>query len=463
MNDDLRPDRPPFWIDCETSFPAAPVWTKDLVIYEINPYAFTSPDGAGDGGGSGDFDSLRQKMDYIQDLGVNGVWLAGFSRATNHFYNIKSVYACVRPDELDPDLGTPDEFKAMIQEAHRHGIKVFLDVVTHGVVNGSPLIEEHPDWFRGGTWGMTDYDYENVEFQQWWVDLWTRYALEFGVDGYRLDVPRHEQTHLWREIAARCETAGHPILIFPERVIAGHFGQRDYVGFSTDVAGEFCNTPRYMGGQISCHDEGWKCGPGAHYRLRGNRANLIYTLLGYNVPIFMAGEEFNAQQVSLPGLERNLFGGGGPGGWLYGSWIQWEQLKDPFHREMLDDFRTTLRIRHRNRDIIHNDRARTHILRIPHRPAMRPIPYVRFLPGEAAIIVIANSDDDPVTVRLTVPLTAMALDGHERYRVIDLWRNAPTVVSEADLCDYAVVTPGARTYQGGARVLRIEPVAKPQP
>lgn len=104
----------------------------------------------------------------------------------------------------------------------------------------------------------------------------------------------------------------------------------------------------------------------------------------------MSGEEFNAEQVSLPALERNLFSG-----WLYGSWIQWAQLEEARHREMLDDSRTTLRIRRQNRDIIHNDRADTHILRIPHSPSMRPIPYVRFLPGEAAIIVVANSDTAP--------------------------------------------------------------------
>ena len=53
--------------------------------------------------------------------------------------------------------------------AHDAGIKVFLDVTTHGVVTGSPLIKQHPSWFLGGKWAMTDFKYEDPEFVEWWV------------------------------------------------------------------------------------------------------------------------------------------------------------------------------------------------------------------------------------------------------------------------------------------------------
>ncbi len=123
------------------------------------------PNGAGDGSGSGTFASLKDRLGYLADLGITAIWLAGYCQCTTHFYNIKSVYACIRPDELDPALGGANDFKEMIAAAHRRGIKVFLDVVTHGVVNDSPLIAEHPDWFKGGTWDMTDYDYDNAGFE----------------------------------------------------------------------------------------------------------------------------------------------------------------------------------------------------------------------------------------------------------------------------------------------------------
>lgn len=436
----------------------APEWTKDLIIYELNPFAFTSPNGAGDGSGSGTFAGVKDKMAYLEDLGITSIWLAGYCWCTTHFYNIKTVYACVRPDEFDPALGTAQDFKEMVAEAHHRGIRIFLDVITHGVVNESPLIAEHPNWFKGNTWRMTDYDYDNTEFREWWVNLWTNYVSEYGVDGYRLDVPRHHQMPLWDIIAARCAAAAQPIVIFPERVATYHFGQRDYRGFSSDMAGEFSETPRYVGGQISCHDEGWEAGPGNYYRIKGHRANLAYTLYGYNIPILMSGEEFNAKQVSLPNLEKNLYGGGGPGGWLYGSWMRWEQLEQPPHREMLDDFKKIMSIRRENKDILHGDRSATHILRVPHSPSTRPIPYVRFLPGQKAIVVVVNDEDTgPTGFTLTIPLTEMGLSGKSLYKITDLWNNTVSMASETELHRYQITVPANRGAKGGVAVFKIEP------
>lgn len=443
----------------DPGFVEAPEWTKDLIIYEINPYAFTSPKGAGDGSGSGTFNSLREKLAYLEDPGITGIWLAGFNTCTTHFYGIKTVYACVRPDEIDPALGTSAEFKAMIDEAHGRGIRIFLDAITHGIVDGSPLITEHPDWFKGGTWGMTDYDYENAEFRAWWVKLWTSYVLEYGIDGYRLDVPRYDQIPLWNTIAGNCRDAGHPIIIFPELTAMYHFVQRDYIGFSNDMAGEFNPLPQYVGGQISCHDDGWISGPGNYYKVKGHRANLAYAMFGYNIPIFMAGEEFNAEQVSLPNLAKGLYGEGGPGGWLYGSWIQWDQLNEKTHRDMLNDFRKVMRIKRENKDILHADRSATQILRVRCTPPCKPMPYVRFLAGQKAIVVVANSSHDEAETNvftLDIPLADMGLGGKGRYRVTDLWTNAISTVMEAELHNFRIAVPSAYVVNGGARALKIE-------
>ncbi len=447
------------WADPVTQdLPAAPTWTRDLVIYELNPYAFTSPRGAGDGSGSGTFDSLRERLPYLEDLGVTGIWLAGYCTCTSHFYNIKTVYACVRPDVLDPALGNRESFRSLIAEAHRRGLRVFLDVITHGVINDSPLIAEHPEWFASGSWGMTDYNYDNREFRAWWVDLWTSYVLEDGVDGFRLDVPRQAQMGLWADIAARCAVGGHPIAIFPEHTCVFHFGQHDVYGFSSDLAGEFASTPQFVGVQISCHDAGWQSGPGNYYNVKRHRGHFSYTLFGYNIPIFMSGEEFHADPIGLPNLEKELFGGGGPGGWLYGAWIQWDQIERSPHKEMLDDTRRMLKIRREHRDLLHADRTDTHIIRLPHTPATRPIPYARFLPGRKAIIVAASHDDFMASpMRLAIPLAEMGLAGRGAYRVTDLWSDDVGVRSEAELHQFDVVVPRARAPGGGCRVFLIEP------
>ena len=194
--------------------PDSPEWARDLIIYEIAPKGFTSPNGPE----SGTFMSLKEKLPYLQDLGITGIWLAGHALADpHHFYNIWTTYAVIDISKLDPSLGTPTEFKSMIDEAHRRGIRIFLDVITHGVMNDSPLIKEHPHWFRGGSWGMTDYDWEggHTDLDDWWVRVWSNYVTEYGVDGYRLDVAIF-RPDLWKRIRQNAAAAGHEIVIFEE-------------------------------------------------------------------------------------------------------------------------------------------------------------------------------------------------------------------------------------------------------
>lgn len=191
-----------------------PDWAKDLIIYELSPKAFTSPNGPE----SGTFRSTMEKIPYLSGLGITGIWLTGNNWADDsHFYGIWTQYATIRPDSIDPALGSRDDLKALVDLCHKNNIKVFLDVITHGVLNNSPLIKEHPEWFRGGSWGMTDYDWEgkHQDLDDWWVKTFTDYSLQCGIDGYRLDVAIY-RTDLWKRIKTNCYAAGHQIVVWGE-------------------------------------------------------------------------------------------------------------------------------------------------------------------------------------------------------------------------------------------------------
>ena len=197
----------------------SPDWAQNLVIYVVATKAFTSPNGPE----SGTFESLKAKLPYLQDLGITGIWLSGHSLSDpHHFFNIWTQYACIEPDKIDPSLGTAAQFKDMIDEAHRRGIKVFLDVITHGVMAYSPLVKSHPEWFRGGSWGMIDYDWDggHPDLDEWWVKIWTEAVSRYGVDGFRLDLGIHlgnqNRADLWAKIRQNSFEAGHPIAIFEE-------------------------------------------------------------------------------------------------------------------------------------------------------------------------------------------------------------------------------------------------------
>jgi len=191
-----------------------PKWAKDLIIYELSPKAFTSPNGPE----TGTFNSTMEKIPYLADLGITGIWLTGNNWADDsHFYGIWTQYATIRPDSIDPTLGTRADLKALVDLCHKYNIKVFLDVITHGVMNYSPLIKEHPEWFRGGSWGMTDYDWEgkHKDLDEWWIKTFSDYTLQCGIDGYRLDVAIY-RPDLWKKIKTNCQTAGHQIVVWGE-------------------------------------------------------------------------------------------------------------------------------------------------------------------------------------------------------------------------------------------------------
>ncbi len=213
-------------ITCKDGFP---FWSKDLIIYEVAIKGFTSPDGPE----SGTFNSLREKIPYLSDLGINGIWLSGHNLAdSNHFYNIWTQYATIRQDSVDPSLGSVKELKSLVAEAHNHDIKVFFDVITHGVMDYSPLIKEHPEWFKGGSWGMTDFDWfgGHDDLDRWWVDTWLRYILDIGVDGFRIDCDIY-RPDLWAEIKHKAKQAGKDIIVFVESPVRfpGASDSRQYV------------------------------------------------------------------------------------------------------------------------------------------------------------------------------------------------------------------------------------------
>jgi maltose alpha-D-glucosyltransferase/alpha-amylase len=198
------------------------LWYKDAVVYQAHVRAFA--DSTNDG--VGDFAGLTQKLDYLQGLGINALWLLPFypSPLRDDGYDIADY------ENVHPSYGTLDDFDAFIQEAHRRGIRV----ITELVINHTS--DQHP-WFQAArrapagsperdfyVWSETNRKYEGVriiftdtETSNWsWDDTakayyWHRFFhhqpdlnydnprvlaavirvmqfwLDRGVDGLRLD------------------------------------------------------------------------------------------------------------------------------------------------------------------------------------------------------------------------------------------------------------------------------------
>ena len=109
------------------------LWYRDAVIYQLHIKAFYDSNGDG----VGDFGGLAQKLDYVQDLGVDTIWLLPFypSPLRDDGYDIADYR------NVHPQYGTLDDFRLMLEEAHKRDLKV----ITELVINHTS--DQHP-WFQ---------------------------------------------------------------------------------------------------------------------------------------------------------------------------------------------------------------------------------------------------------------------------------------------------------------------------
>ncbi|HEV7588700.1 MAG TPA: alpha-amylase family glycosyl hydrolase [Longimicrobium sp.] len=197
-------------------------WRRGGTCYEVFVRSFSDSDGDG----IGDLNGLTRKLDYIndgnpattRDLGANCIWLMPVAESPSyHGYDVSDYY------RVERDYGTNDDFKRLVAEAHRRGIKVLVDMVLNHASSEHPYFQEalrdpsspHRAWFRfsptvpgKGPWGadawhrspvrdeyyygvfwkgMPDLNYDTPAVREEAnrvADFWLR---EMGVDGFRLD------------------------------------------------------------------------------------------------------------------------------------------------------------------------------------------------------------------------------------------------------------------------------------
>ena len=233
--------------------PSTPDWVKDAVFYQIFPDRFASspevpkptnlePWGAPPtfhGFKGGDLVGVTEKLDYLQDLGVTAIYFTPvFESGANHRYHTYDYY------HIDPILGGNPAMKYLLSEAHRRNMKIVVDGVfnhaSRGFYQFHHLLENgvhspYLDWFIVYNWPLHPYDTTRSPNYAAWFNmhalpkfntqtpavrqmLWDvgRYWIDFGVDGWRLDVPNEiDDDEFWREFRRRVKGSN------PEAYIVG--------------------------------------------------------------------------------------------------------------------------------------------------------------------------------------------------------------------------------------------------
>lgn len=189
------------------------------VFYEIFVRSFYDTNGDG----IGDLNGVTEKLDYLQELGVGGIWLMPVNASPSyHGYDVIDYYA------VNPEYGTLDDLKRLLDEAHKRDIQVIMDLVVNHTSSEHPWFKEaladpnspYRKWYSianagdklqsdnaasdGNPWhsygnlrylgifwgGMPDLNFNEPAVRAEMIKI-GQYWLEQGLDGFRLDAAKH--------------------------------------------------------------------------------------------------------------------------------------------------------------------------------------------------------------------------------------------------------------------------------
>ena len=302
----------------------------------------------------GDFAGVTAKLKYLQDLGVNTIWI------TPIVENIKGVAVTDEGSEdvpynaayhgywasdftkLNPTLGTTEEFKTMISEAHKRGMRIMVDIVVNHAGYGTE--STFADMLRDKSvsegdiksWqsGLPDFATENADVRAKLVEWQTAWMKDYGVDYFRVDTVKHVDSTTWAALKNSTTKVNSSFKMIGEYFGAGYASNGSSLGTgqmdadldfdfndqaTSFVSGNISSVEKflsarnsalnnaYMTGQfLSSHDEdGFKASlmNGKHYTEdEATSAALVAATLqltAKGIPVIYYGEE-----VGLSGLNN---------------------------------------------------------------------------------------------------------------------------------------------------------------
>jgi len=215
-------------IDDFASMPAreSEPWVRDAVIYEVYLRSF-SPEGT--------FAGLEQRLPELRDLGVSVLWLMPIHPVgqENKKGTLGSPYSIQDYFDVNPEFGTMEDFRRLLNAVHEHGMKLIIDLVANHTAWDNPLITEQKDWYvqndRGeivhpaGTdwWDVADLNYDNPEVWEYMKEVMRFWVEDIGIDGFRCDVSELVPTEFWEE-AREMLDAIKPVMMISEGTLPAH-------------------------------------------------------------------------------------------------------------------------------------------------------------------------------------------------------------------------------------------------
>ena len=196
-----------------------PEWSIDAVIYEINTRQFSQ---------EGTFSAIINQLPHLKKLGVTILWIMPVhpigklkrKGTLGSYYSVKDYYA------VNPEFGTLQEFKQLVDEVHQLDMHIIIDWVANHTSRDSDLAKEHPEWFKKDEHGnfvppvkewsdVIALDFRNQEVWRHMSNVMEYWVKETDIDGFRCDVAYMVPVEFWNQIREKLEQI-KPVFLLAE-------------------------------------------------------------------------------------------------------------------------------------------------------------------------------------------------------------------------------------------------------
>lgn len=197
-----------------------PAWAKTAIVYEVNVRQYT-PEGT--------FRAFEKHLGELRDMGVNTLWFMPIHPISEvrRIGPLGSYYSIADYRAVNPEFGSAEDFRALVESAHAMGFHVMMDWVANHTGWDNVWIQDHPHWYTwneydeiispvGMGWDdVADLNYDEPEMRAEMIDCMKYWVTEFDVDGFRCDFANGVPTDFWEQARAELERE-KPLLMLAE-------------------------------------------------------------------------------------------------------------------------------------------------------------------------------------------------------------------------------------------------------
>ena len=197
-----------------------PEWCKNAIIYEVNIRQYTE---------EGTFNAFSKHLPRLKDLGVDIIWIMPIHPigVKNRKGTLGSPYAVKDYYAVNPEFGSMQDFKNLVEAIHQHGMYVILDWVANHSSWDNKLVTQHPEWytktpeghFQPTPWydweDIIDFDYDQPGIRKYMLAALKYWMTETGIDGYRCDVAGFVPNDFWNKVRAQLDKI-RPVFMLAE-------------------------------------------------------------------------------------------------------------------------------------------------------------------------------------------------------------------------------------------------------